>query len=108
MYPLYCKCHQLSRECQPLLVNVMWVGFKYDEQRSSAILEWSPPLIFGVVNFRTNYAPLDECCVIQAQIWRARLLRATVSEYSSPPLFIYRKYTTSAGITIIIHEFFYR
>lgn len=28
-------------------------------------------LCFGVVNFRTNYAPLDECCVTQAQIWRA-------------------------------------
>ena len=58
--PSICKCHQLSRECQPLLVNVMWVGFKYDEQRSSAILEWSPPLIFGVAKFRAGHATLDK------------------------------------------------
>lgn len=41
-------------------MNVMWVGFKYDEQRSSAILEWSPPLIFGVAKFRAGHATLDK------------------------------------------------
>ena len=36
------------------------------------------------------------CC----QYGEQKLLRATVSEYSSPPLFIYRKYTTSSGTTM--------
>lgn len=74
LYPHICHHRYLSTANIQYLQKQQW---KFIKKKRCKLLNkrryWCTSSIsLGVVNFRTNYAPLDKCCVTQAQIWRAK------------------------------------